>query len=931
MAPSLSTLSSNSAGSSTRATRLYRPGKTRPRRSSSWSSRVSVPLLKPFHSISSSRGNGDKDRLAADPTYLAPPEQGDPSTNQEGKSRPGRQRRQQKSVTFEEPVQESNSDDIESPEGTVRRNTPPSRGSVHPAFYVRDFGNVNSGHDRDIFERRSNLDDQSITGDNTSYEYWRQLRRQLEREAGSSHSLSPDRQLLKPKKATHSRTVSHEDTLTGRGANPRTGVVSPSVVSFSSHAEGSEEDLGHPPDSQKWRLKGDQWISLDTREETPKATPPAMENKRRPPENNPYWRQKQPQTIDIPQESNAAVPLSELEDRFVVNMPSAREPCPPTMTAEQIEAFQRSISQAHREKAFTLGPKAASSANDARDTAPEKPVKRDFSIIRKAVGSSPSTSRRKQSDADRGYVQVPRGQDLNAPRASSGPTPRQKQYYNADDAGRDLTGSTFIKQGAPSSPRNQTVSPNPFLDLSRGQGNEMEDSNQSPPFPNTNSSLPPLLTSGINTRPVMAGEQQRVPAGTHQEGRNSLEVQQITPNTKQCQCRSHTIPGKTSTRPQWLWQYLPSLRKGEQQPTTPEKENQEPVASTNINTSTITTTPITTTFRRDQSIDQKQRVGRSHFRQTNGVTFPRRTTIDHAASHPPRLIDTRALTTDEDAASYNVGLQRSGPSPTHAGTTPAQTIHSPSPSDMAGSTHTQETPNGDRKTGLQPGELCEKCQVHYHVSKKNQTPCGLDKSYILVEQTCVRPADQKSSSRKGKLHRRNTDRASVTATEPDKPTRTPNVLTKASPEPAPASTEEENPPPADDASSDFAFLERLFSLLSESYTQLQQHRVFQHTKTVVNKLLSMAAHCFDVIIRIYDSCCVYSQTGSWPELQDKELNQLIRDVGRAAVYLVVLVIVAALLGRAWSYIVIVGSWFLWVLMPIRWAIWRVCGMIFSSV
>lgn len=79
------------------------------------------------------------------------------------------------------------------------------------------------------------------------------------------------------------RTVSHDDYLLARGANPRTGVVTPSIHSGSSSID--DQDLFRTrevPETAKWRLKGDQWISLSLDEPSPLHTPPFETNDLRP-------------------------------------------------------------------------------------------------------------------------------------------------------------------------------------------------------------------------------------------------------------------------------------------------------------------------------------------------------------------------------------------------------------------------------------------------------------------------------------------------------------------------------------------------------------------------------------------------------------------------------------------------------------------------
>ncbi|KAI1961481.1 hypothetical protein LOZ58_003337 [Ophidiomyces ophidiicola] len=150
------------------------------------------------------------------------------------------------------------------------------------------------------------------------------------------------------------RTVSHEDYLTGRGANPRTGIISPSI---SSSSNTSDDHLSHrelinqwnTQMSKKWRLKGDQWISLDKDEKTPLPSPSSKKSSI-----HPDLDAEEKARSYIRRFHQRGVPFSQVEDRFVVHMPSAREPCPPTMTGEQILEFQKAIDKFYKNGECTL-------------------------------------------------------------------------------------------------------------------------------------------------------------------------------------------------------------------------------------------------------------------------------------------------------------------------------------------------------------------------------------------------------------------------------------------------------------------------------------------------------------------------------------------------------------------------------------------------
>lgn len=82
------------------------------------------------------------------------------------------------------------------------------------------------------------------------------------------------------------RSVDKEDYLLARGANPRTGIVTPGVPNFISDQEEDEilRARGLAP-SGKWRQKDDQWLSFDAEQPTPLIMPevqPPMEKLNKP-------------------------------------------------------------------------------------------------------------------------------------------------------------------------------------------------------------------------------------------------------------------------------------------------------------------------------------------------------------------------------------------------------------------------------------------------------------------------------------------------------------------------------------------------------------------------------------------------------------------------------------------------------------------------
>ena len=103
---------------------------------------------------------------------------------------------------------------------------------------------------------------------------------------GQFHEPEPQEGTVR-RRRSHMRTVSKDDYLLARGANPRTGMVTPGIHSASSSYE-EEQTLkarGVLP-TPKWRQRGEQWISLAPGQSTPLESPlpsvPRLQNTGRP-------------------------------------------------------------------------------------------------------------------------------------------------------------------------------------------------------------------------------------------------------------------------------------------------------------------------------------------------------------------------------------------------------------------------------------------------------------------------------------------------------------------------------------------------------------------------------------------------------------------------------------------------------------------------
>ena len=191
------------------------------------------------------------------------------------------------------------------------------------------------------------------------------------------------------------RTVSAEDRIVERGANPRTGMISP----FTPAVIGGDDYIGDlVPMAQKrskarkrcnsdgrWRQNSSGWNMVPPTP-GPAPTPPIEESLE----------------THISQDGPARpISIQALQDQFVVKMPGVDDPAPRNMTDAQIRKYQRAVSmmaKAGGSEAAILVPDTIrrvkqETASTDTETLPTTPA-RIQTIPRKPIGSSPSTPNR---------------------------------------------------------------------------------------------------------------------------------------------------------------------------------------------------------------------------------------------------------------------------------------------------------------------------------------------------------------------------------------------------------------------------------------------------------------------------------------------------------------------------------------------------------
>ncbi|KAJ5112557.1 hypothetical protein N7532_000602 [Penicillium argentinense] len=95
----------------------------------------------------------------------------------------------------------------------------------------------------------------------------------------------------------------------------------------------------------------------------------------------------------------------------------------------------------------------------------------------------------------------------------------------------------------------------------------------------------------------------------------------------------------------------------------------------------------------------------------------------------------------------------------------------------------------------------------------------------------------------------------------------------------------------------------------------------QYAKVLINNVLNMARHCYRVFSRVFKVISQYQATGTWPKAKnDRAISRFLMELLQAVLYLFVLGFGALVVGRAASYVLLVGSWIIWFAKPFAWAV-----------
>ncbi|KAL4987240.1 hypothetical protein BDW68DRAFT_112603 [Aspergillus falconensis] len=645
-------------------------------------------------------------------------------------------------------------------------------------------------------------------------------------------------------------------------------------------------------------------------------------------------------TTDSSYNSNSSVsPVSgppsstrDWEDRFVVHMPSAREPNPPTLNVRQIAQYQKSIEKVQKEGGSMVDPDTLPSP---RTTTPEEQLKFPGHPGKRPAMLDGQDSRTSSSDQDADYGLA---YNSNHPR-----------YYCPDEIGKRF--STIWEESS-SGPKQKPPHANPdgsFLGCKEINGPHDRNLDEilyfsTPERPKV-VSIPPSRMPRVSKefRPAVIRQ------GKISNGERKLvqeEWEPISRNLKHAQC-SKPFPSLLCCEEQCqqLTTKKSTSPEGKDEPGFTEKqagsENHKPNPAADdvfIITPTITRTMVTMT-------DFK-----GHLPKSSGVREP-------VARSAGELITARARlpANTKPGASFS-GLRRASQNsweksnaqsavhfdPTRVTNMPVgrrridikvTAAENPVPVDrpqgMRGFIRTPGIPRSSTGTRIElpKDKASESAATSPPIKKavytppRKSTPYHPETKNSQPDNEAVSPASKKSGSQ---AHGTMMQAKIIDVAELDGHQLTDhwNNSAKAS-HPTHSQTDNETQPDTKGMISSetlHMFIDMVPLFVSKVQYFCRQLKANRDSKVVLLKLflngiLGMLEHCLHVLRKGLAVISAYNTTGVWPKANDKDLAWLFTDLGQALVYLVVLGIMTMLIARAVGFVILVGTWIVWVARP----------------
>lgn len=785
-------------------------------------------------------------------------------------------------------------------------------------------------------------------------QYWRKVRGKFDRESPTasrnkdkqkdycqeayrkiiSLASSPKHEIAKHKQKTAS-PATRGQRVSEQGAKPRTKIAGPTIGCQGSPVSHTKGHSGNQDGSQASK---DKLTGRETHDTPPQRSPVKTDN------TTDSSIHSHPSISPV---SGPSSSMTEWEDRFVVNMPSAKDPNPPTMSVEQIVEFQKSIENVHKDGETMLDPDALPSP---RTTSPEDNP------------NLPDHERKQLSTLD--------GQDSRSSRsAETGEQPAtcpsgHNRYYSPDEVGKQRFST--IWEESTSRIKQKVSDANPdgsFLGCREIKG----------PYDKNPDEI--LLFSSTNERPRV--------------------VDVSTPMAKPRDWKKIITPTHTTT--------------AVSEEKTVAQEERKPAFQSSKHAQCSKQSPKTmcheTICQRQDKAETPAHV--SGKENTNHAAHAARTQ-DQRKSHGDDVFIitptiTRTMVTTGEARGATP--KRSGIPPRIAGETIKDVRTKPqmhsSPSGLRRATQnswersnaTWPAPSFSRDTPMKNAPVTQqgRAELGHMSAERRQAIRGYIRMPVMVK--------SRTENLGQRVH--NTTPPKAPATPPKNDYQTPARSMSESSQSIPSSghdispagslTRDQRYPKApaqtarivevaeldglqvddskderktdhkedDKSGGKYTHEEHLRSKVADLRADLQTsavqadyrgllnsitislimdifilsaaqaHSLFtqiidnRHSRTVLfkialNCILNMVEHCLHVFRNLLHACSIYTTTGVWPRPSEKDLARFLTDLCQVVIYLGVLGSIMMLLGRAVEYVILIGSWIVWFVRPLGW-------------
>ncbi|KAJ5273228.1 hypothetical protein N7478_008353 [Penicillium angulare] len=366
---------------------------------------------------------------------------------------------------------------------------------------------------------------------------WRKIRDRFEKESPLTQRSSYVRTregdvarsravVEQPKYEKYPAQIAVDDQTPSRPSNTRSAIPNPNA-NISRAAPNARQDPPRNPESSRWRAEKEQQTNREARvyiaqkvntTDTSDSSSPSR------------------QSIS-PVSAEESVTDCDWEDRFVVHMPSAKDPNPPTMTADQIAEYQKSIERVRRSGRRMVDPNTRPSPrNSLGDGKRDPPTHRER---RRASAQYHTYDGRNSDQPDSDTQDSPPEPDRSAATNSQlHPSQAQGHYYSPDEIGKNRISTIWEESPTKAKEkRGSHIADGSFLGCKEING---------PGTKNPDEIL--LFASGedsatLQPRPLAIGAKKRLKEKASRAARKSAdkvaleeEWSQVSQNSKHAQC-----------------------------------------------------------------------------------------------------------------------------------------------------------------------------------------------------------------------------------------------------------------------------------------------------------------------------------------------------------------------------------------------------------